>query len=112
MRSPKAAHPGPREQVTGFGNRSTFPGGSDFHATTDALLIQRLRRRFGLTEAVAALIVGARPFRMEGAGMTLVNFPGRYRPPPKLPPDAAEDLDFVLVYPNDGLRWVAEGVAG
>jgi hypothetical protein len=30
---------------------------SDFHATTEALLIQRLRRRFGLTEAVAAVIV-------------------------------------------------------
>jgi hypothetical protein len=46
--------------------------------------------------------------------MTVVNFP--YRLPPKLPPDAAaEDLDWsgeVLVYPDDdGLRWIAEGVA-
>ena len=48
--------------------------------------------------------------------MTVVNFLGRHRPPPKLPPDAAEDLDWsgcVVVYPDDdGLRWIAEGVAG
>ena len=48
--------------------------------------------------------------------MTVVNFPARYRPPQKLPPDAAEDLEWsgeVLVYPDDdGLRWIAEGVAG
>jgi hypothetical protein len=47
--------------------------------------------------------------------MTVVNFPGR-RPPQKLPPDAAEDLEWsgeMLVYPDDdGLRWIAEGVAG
>ena len=68
--------------------------GSDFYATTDALLIQRLGRRFGLTEAVAAVIVALAFSERKGAVMTVDNFPGRCQPPPKLPPDAAEDLDW------------------
>ena len=94
MTSLKAANPAPHKQVTGFGSRSSLPARSDFHATTNALLVQRLRRRFGLTEAVAAVIVALAFSERKGAVMTVDNFPGRCQPPPKLPPDAAEDLDW------------------
>jgi hypothetical protein len=57
MRALKAASPAPRDAGTGLGNWSTLAGGSDFDATTDAFLVQRLRHRFGLTEAVATLVV-------------------------------------------------------
>lgn len=57
MRAQKAANPAPRDAGTGLGNRSSLQAGSDFDATTNILLVQRLRSRFGLTDAVAAVVL-------------------------------------------------------
>jgi hypothetical protein len=57
MRSPEAANPALRDAGTGLGNRSSLAAGSGFDANTDAILVQRLRKRFGLTEAVAQVVI-------------------------------------------------------
>jgi hypothetical protein len=57
MRSLEAANPAPRDAGTGFGNRSSLAAGSGFDANTNAILVQRLRHRFGLSDAVATVVI-------------------------------------------------------